>query len=116
MGDAADEVALLEGGQIGAGEEDFPDFAADGSEEGFWGSVREEAAVRKDSDVGGNSLNVGDDVRGEDDDALAGKLGEEIAEAHALLGIEAGGGFVHDEELRVIEQSLRDADALAHAA
>src|SRR5208337_3728407 len=113
MGDAADEMALLEGGQISAGEEDFPDFAADGSEEGFWGSVGEEATVGEDGDVGGDSLDVGDNVRGEDDDALARKLGEEIAEADALLGIEASSGFIHDEELRVIEKSLRDADALA---
>jgi len=109
-------MALLEGGQIGAGEEHSPDFAGDGSEQSLRRSVGEQAAVREDGDVGGDGLDVRDDVRGEDDDALAGKLGEEIAEAHALFGIETRGGLIHDEELGVVEKRLCDADALAHAA
>ena len=45
-----------------------------------------------------------------------GELGEQVAEAHALLGVEARGRLVDDDERRVVEQRLRDADALAHAA
>ena len=39
-----------------------------------------------------------------------------MAEPHALLGIEAHGRLVDDQQPRVVEQRLRDADALAHAA
>ncbi len=44
------------------------------------------------------------------------ELGEQVAEAHALLGVEPHGGLVDDEQLGVAEQRLGDADALAHAA
>ena len=71
--------------------------------------------MRKDRDARSNSLDVGDDVGRENDDTLAGKLGEEIAEADALFRVEAGSGLVDDEELWVVEKSLRDSDALAHA-
>ena len=43
-------------------------------------------------------------------------LGEQVAEAHALLGVEADGRLVDDHELRIAEQRLGDADALPHAA
>ena len=38
-------------------------------------------------------------------------MGEQRAEPDALLGVESGGRFVHDEQARVVEQCLRDADA-----
>ena len=37
-------------------------------------------------------------------------------EAVALLRVEAGGGLVHDDEARVAEQGLGNAEALLHAA
>ena len=52
----------------------------------------------------------------EDDNALAGQLGEKIAKADALFGIEARGGLINDEELRIVQERLRDADTLTHAA
>jgi hypothetical protein len=36
-------------------------------------------------------------VRGENDDAFAGKLGEKIPEADALFGIEAGRWLIDDQ-------------------
>src|SRR5690349_2258921 len=56
------------------------------------------------------------DVRGEDHDGLAADAREEVVEPHALLGIQARGGLVHDDEERVADQRLRDAETLAHAA
>ena len=41
---------------------------------------------------------------------------EQVVEAVALLGIEARGGFIDDEQLRIAEQRLRHAEALLHAA
>ena len=41
---------------------------------------------------------------------------EQVVEAQALLGIEAGGGLVDDDEARIAGDRLRDAEALAHAA
>ena len=73
-------------------------------------------SLRDQRDVGGGGFDVGNDVGGKNDDAFAGEFGEQIAEAHALFGIESGGGFVDDEQLRIVEQSLRDADALLHSA
>ena len=37
-------------------------------------------------------------------------------EADALFGIESGGGLVDDDEARIAEESLRNAEALLHAA
>ena len=48
--------------------------------------------------------------------AFAREFGEQIAKADALFGVEAGGGLIDDEQLRVVEQGLRDADALLHAS
>src|SRR5206468_2706676 len=67
-------------------------------------------------DLGGDRLDVRHDVRREDDDASLRDLAEEIAKAHALLRVEADRRLVHNDELRVPEQRLRDADALTHAA
>ena len=57
-----------------------------------------------------------DDVRRQDHDHVLADLGQQVEEAVALLGVEAGGGLVDDDQLRLAEQRLRDAEALAHAA
>jgi hypothetical protein len=72
--------------------------------------------VIQDGDVSSHGFHVRNNVRGENDDAFTGKFREQISKTHALLGIEAGGGFIDDQELRIVEQGLRNADALAHAA
>ena len=41
---------------------------------------------------------------------------QQVVEAVALLRIEAGGGFVHDDQLRLADERLRDPKALAHPA
>ena len=42
--------------------------------------------------------------------------GEQVEEAVALLGIEAGGRLVDDDQLGVADQRLGDAEPLPHAA
>ena len=59
---------------------------------------------------------VVDDVGREDHDDVLADLGEQVEEAVALLGVEARGRLVDDDQLRVADQRLRDAEALAHAA
>ena len=115
-GGVADQISLARGIQFGAGQHPLPDSAFDSLQESFRRGVGDERALRDQRDVGGRGFHVGDDVGGENDDAFAGEFREQVAEAHALFGIEAGGGFVDDEQLGIVEQSLRDADALLHAS
>ena len=55
-------------------------------------------------------------MRGEQDDLIRGEAGDEVAEAHALLGVKPGRGLVEDEDVRVVEDRLRDAESLLHAS
>jgi len=43
-------------------------------------------------------------------------LRQQVEEAAALLRVEPGGGLVDDDEPRIAQQGLRDAEALPHAA
>ena len=36
--------------------------------------------------------------------------------ANSLFGIQAGGRFINDDELRLTDQSLRDSQTLPHAS
>ena len=64
----------------------------------------DQAAVIDRHEIGRDRLDVGDDVGREDHDPFAREVGEEVAEAHALLGVEAGGRLVDDQQPRVGEQ------------
>lgn len=44
------------------------------------------------------------------------EVAEEVEEAHALGGVEPGGGLIDDDELRIRQESDGDAEALAHPA
>ena len=55
-------------------------------------------------------------MRGEDDDDVAANGAEQVEEAVALGGIEAGRWLVDDDELGIGEQRLGDAEALLHAS
>jgi hypothetical protein len=47
---------------------------------------------------------------------VAAKVRQQVAEANPFLGVEPGGGFVHNQHLRAAQQSLGDAEAALHAA
>ena len=51
----------------------------------------------------------------EDGFPLLGQHPDEVLELHPRLGIEAGGGFIHDEHLRIVKQRATEAKALGHA-
>ena len=65
---------------------------------------------------GAELAHVIDDVRREDDGDIAADRGQQIEKAVALGRIESGGGLVDDDQPRIGEQRLRDAEALLHAA
>ncbi len=70
----------------------------------------------EDRDVPGDRLDVGDDMGGQQHHPVLGEGAQQIAEAHPFLRIEAGGGFVDDDDARVPEQRLGDTDPAQHAA
>ena len=60
--------------------------------------------------------NVLDDVGGEDDDAVLTDLRQEVVEAVPFPWVEARGRLVHDDEARIPDERLGDAEALLHPA
>ena len=78
--------------------------------------MREQSTVRENRDVRRDGFDVRHDMRRQNHDALAGKLGKQIAKSHALFRIESRSRLIDNEKLRIVEQSLRNADTLPHAA
>ena len=113
---AADEVLHPGGGQIGAGNHPLPHLTLHRAQQIFRGRMPQQVPLVQDGDLGGGCFHVRDDVRREDDDPLAGQLGQQIAKAHPLLRIEPRRRLVHDEQLRIVQQRLGDADPLLHPA
>ena len=105
----ADEGFLLEGGQRFGGDDPLPDLAIQQRKQFLGRGMLDLASLVDDDDFRCGGFHIRDDVRREDDDALAGQIGEQVAEAHALLGVKPDGGFIHDQQLRIIEQCLGDA-------
>ena len=93
-----------------------PDMARGVSGEVFGRPVIADAALAQDEHVWAGLGDVVEDVGGQDHGAVAAEAGEQRAEAHAFLGVESGGGFVHDDEPGVAHEGLGDADAAAHAS
>ena len=82
----------------------------------FGRSVGNQLALRDQGDVGGRRFDVRHDMGRENDDAIAGEIREQIAEADPLFRIQSGRGFIDDQQLWIVQQRLRDADALPHAS
>jgi hypothetical protein len=78
--------------------------------------VGEEGSVVNDRDARRDALDVGADVCRKDDDAVAGHLAQEGSQPNPLLRIQARRRLVDDQESRIVEQRLRDSDALTHSA
>ncbi len=51
---------------------------------------------------------------GQQHGALARPLGHDLAEPEALLGVQARGGFVQDQEIRVSQERLGQCDPPTH--
>jgi hypothetical protein len=92
------------------------DLAVERIECGCGGTFKQDFAVSDDGHARAELADVFDDVGGKDDGDIGADRAEEIEKAVALGGIEASGGLVDDDELRIGEQRLGDAEALFHAA
>lgn len=106
-------ASLASGVQVGAGKNPFPHSAFHPVQH-FWRRVGYECVLRDQGDIGRGGLDVGNDVGGENHDAFAGELREQVAETHAFFGVESRRWLVDDEQLRIVQQCLRDTDALLH--
>ncbi len=73
-------------------------------------------SARQDGHARTQVGDVLDDMGGQDDHHVLADLHQQVVETIAFLGIEAGGRLVHDHQLRIADQRLGDAEALAHAA
>ena len=73
------------------------------------------APLLQNHQAAGNGLHITDDMGTQNNDPVAGQAGEQGAKPHALGGVESGGRLIDDQEFGVVEQRLRDADALLHA-
>ena len=69
-------------------------------------------ALVDDDDALAGLRDFGQDVRAEDDRVIAGELLDQLARLDDLLRVEAGGRLVEDQHVGVVDQRLRQADAL----
>ncbi len=76
----------------------------------------EQAAVLHEQDLVCDILHIRDDMGGEQNQSVFAQRADDVAEADALAGVEAGGGFIQYEDLRVVQERLGDADPADHTA
>ena len=75
-------------------------------------AVRHKTAVVHDDHALAHSLHFGQDVGGQNNRVVSAEALDEVADLDDLLRVEANGGLVQNEDRRVAEQSLRNADTL----
>jgi hypothetical protein len=102
--------------QFGAVDAEAEHAAVERADQRGGGVAGDDAAGHQDRHARAQIGDVVDDVRRQDHDAALADLGQQVVEAVALLGVQPGSGFVDDDQLRVPDQCLGDAEALAHAA
>src|SRR5690606_18434859 len=79
-------------------------------------AARGDAPAMDDHDVRADDLDLLEDVGREEDRALLTDRSEHFSEVSDLLGVEADGGLVEDEDLRLAEERIGEPDSLAIAA
>lgn len=67
-------------------------------------------------DLCGNLLYIGYNMGGEQHQTVLCIGGDDIAELDPLIGIKAGAGFVQNQNLRVVQKGLRNAQPALHPA
>ena len=75
--------------------------------------ARFELAVADDDDAVRDALHFRQDVRAQDDRVLAAELLDQLAHFRDLLRVQASRRLVEDQHIRVVNQRLRQAHALA---
>ena len=87
-------MLLLKCRELRARNYDFPDLAVNRGQKCFRRIVSEQLTLGEYGDIRRDGFDVRNDVSRKDDDALAGKFGEEIAKTDAFFRIEARSGFI----------------------
>src|SRR5262249_2909155 len=77
---------------------------------------RDDAAFVDDDHAVAGHLDFGQDVRRKNDRVLPGQVFDQTADLLDLVGIESDGRLVEDDHIGVVDDGLRDADALFEAA
>lgn len=95
---------------------DSEDFAARAFDQAGGRSPEQDLASRQHGQVAAGLGHVLDYVGAQEHRPVSGEVGEEVPEADAFLGVEPGGRFVHDQEPRVVQQRLGDANPTPHPA
>jgi hypothetical protein len=80
-----------------------------------WRAVGDDAPLVHDDHARAGRHDLGQVVGRQDDRALAPELAHEVANLHDLVRVEAAGGLVEDEDVRLVDQRLGEADALLEA-
>jgi len=93
-----------------------PDLALQLGTEGGGGVIFQKLTLVEQDDLVGDEFNIRHDMGGQNDDAVPGELGDQIAEADALSGVKARRGLVQNEDAGITEHGLGDAQPLAHTA
>jgi len=75
----------------------------------------DELSLVDDDDLLAGLLAFGQAVRAQDDGVVAGEALDELARFIDLLGVEAGGRLVENQDVGIVDDGLRQADALALA-
>ena len=70
----------------------------------------------QDDDLAADRLYVFDNMGGQKYKAFLRRMGEQVPEAEPLLRVKPHRGLIENQERRVFQQCLCDADALALAA
>ena len=79
------------------------------------GALGLDPSVADDDHSVGDGLDLGQQVRGEQDGAAAvGEVAQQPPHPAHPFGVEAVGGLVEDQDLRVAEQRVGEAEALSH--
>ncbi len=93
-----------------------PDVGPGGLEQLVLGALGHDAALADHDQVVGDDLDLVEEVAGEQHGAaLVGVPAEQVAHPADAGRVEAVGGLVEDQHLRVADEGGRDAEALAHA-
>ena len=77
--------------------------------------VRHQTPAGENQDFVADGRNLGQDVAGKDDGVVFAELPNQLANLDDLSGVETRGGLIQYDHLRVADQRLRNADALAIA-
>jgi hypothetical protein len=77
------------------------------------GFIGHDAAVGDDDGACAHLVHLLQDVRGNDDQLVLAELVDQAPHFVLLIGVEPVGGFVQDQDLRIVYQCLSQADAAA---